>query len=108
MSLQHVGLLAGTVATGVFVVSYLPMLLKAARSKDLSSYSGSSLVLANVGNLVQAVYVATLPPGPLWFLHGFYLVVSALMLFWWWRHGVPAATDRPPQAAVSRAVATRA
>ena len=43
------------------------------------SYSRPSLVLANVGNLVQAVYVG-LPVGPIWFLHAFYLAASALML----------------------------
>ena len=37
-------------------------------------------MLANVGNVVQAVYVCTLPVGPIWFLHGFYLAASALML----------------------------
>jgi hypothetical protein len=28
------------------------------------------------------VYVFDLPPGPIWALHGFYLVTSALMLLW--------------------------
>jgi hypothetical protein len=26
-----------------------------------------------------------LPPGPIWILHGFYTVTSALMLLWWLR-----------------------
>jgi hypothetical protein len=94
---EQLGLTAGAVATAIFVVSYLPMLIKAAVSKDLASYSGSSLLLANVGNLAQTLYVTTLPPGPIWFLHGFYLVASALMLFWWWRH--PSAP--PPRDAGS-------
>jgi hypothetical protein len=39
-------------------------------------------VLANVGNAIYSVYVYQLPPGPIWFLHGYYLVSSGLMLFW--------------------------
>jgi hypothetical protein len=73
-------LLAGLASTALFVVSYLPMLVRALRTRDLRSYSRTSLVLANVGNAVHAVYVYSLPPGPIWYLHGFYLAASALML----------------------------
>ena len=73
---SSVSIVAGVVATIVFAASALPMLGKAARTKDLSSYSRSSLVLANVGNLVHSVYVFHLPPGPIWALHSFYLVSS--------------------------------
>jgi len=73
---------AGAVATIVFAASALPMLGKARRTKDLRSYSRSNLVLANVGNLVYTVYVFSLPPGPIWLLHTFYVVSSALMLLW--------------------------
>jgi hypothetical protein len=86
-----VALLAGSVSTTIFVVSYLPMLVRAARTRDLRSYSRSSLVLANVGNVVQACYVVSLPVGPLWFLHGFSLCSSALMLGLHVRHGRSAA-----------------
>jgi uncharacterized protein with PQ loop repeat len=75
-------LAAGTLATIVFAVSALPMLGKAARSRDLRSYSRANLVLANVGNALYSVYVFHLPPGPIWLLHTFYVVSSALMLFW--------------------------
>jgi len=75
-------LAAGTLATIVFAASALPMLGKAARSRDLRSYSRANLVLANVGNAVYSVYVFHLPPGPIWLLHSFYVVSSALMLFW--------------------------
>jgi uncharacterized protein with PQ loop repeat len=78
---------AGTLATIVFAASALPMLGKAARSKDLRSYSRANLVLANVGNAVYSVYVFHLPPGPIWLLHTFYVVSSALMLFWSLRYG---------------------
>lgn len=74
--------LAGTLATMVFAISTLPMLGKALRSRDLTSYSTGNLVLANVGNAVYSVYVFQLPLGPVWFLHGFYLLTSGLMLFW--------------------------
>ena len=77
--------LAGTVSTVLFVVSYLPMLVKAFRTRDLASYSHSNLMIANVGNGVHSVYVFSLPMGPIWFLHGFYLIATALMLVWRWR-----------------------
>lgn len=86
MSLQEAGVLAGTLSTTLFVLSYLPMLVKAFRTRDLRSYSAGNLVVANVGNLVHSLYVFSLPPGPLWILHAFYVVSSALMLFWWWRY----------------------
>lgn len=91
-------LLAGSASTTLFVVSYLPMLIRAIRTRDLRSYSRSSLVIANVGNVVQAGYVISLPAGPLWFLHGFYLVASALMLGLHLRHGVPARPLDPADA----------
>lgn len=74
--------LAGVVATLVFAFSTLPMLSKAVRSRDLTSYSTGNLVLANVGNGVYSIYVFHLPLGPIWFLHGYYLLSSGLMLFW--------------------------
>ncbi|MGW4928911.1 hypothetical protein ACWEOH_07145 [Agromyces sp. NPDC004153] len=77
---------AGVVSTGLFAMSYLPMLVKAARTKDLSSYSLGNLAITNAGNLVHSVYVFALPFGPIWLLHGFYLVASALMLVWFLRY----------------------
>jgi uncharacterized protein with PQ loop repeat len=74
--------LAGFLASLVFMASYLPMLAKAVRTRDLSSYSRSNLVLVNVGNAVYSVYVFSLPFGPIWLLHAFYVVSSALMLLW--------------------------
>ena len=84
--MKNLPLLAGLLSTTLFVVSYLPMLHKAVRTRDLASYSRSSLVLANVGNVTQAVYVISLPLGPIWFLHSFYLGASALMLGLHLRH----------------------
>ena len=113
MSLQETGVVAGALSTTLFVISYLPMLVKAVRTRDLRSYSASNLVVANVGNVIHSVYVFSLPAGPLWLLHSFYLVSSALMLFWWWRYrsrhdgGVPAepGAGHPGGAAVGDEVA---
>lgn len=92
--------LAGTLATLVFALSTLPMLGKALRSRDLTSYSTGNLVLANVGNAVYSVYVFQLPPGPIWFLHGFYVTTSGLMLFWSRRFApVDASTCPRPSGA---------
>lgn len=86
MGTTSLPILAGMVSTTVFATSMMPMLVKAARTRDLSSYSLGSLVLANIGNAVHSVYVFHLPPGPIWFLHGFYLLTSAVMLCWWVRY----------------------
>ena len=78
--------LAGSVSTAIFIASTLPMLVKARRTKDLASYSLGNILLANIGNLIYAVYVVSLPFGPVWALHGFHLGATGLMLFWYVRH----------------------
>lgn len=78
-------LVAGTVSTVIFAGSMLPMLRKAVITKDLASYSLGNILLANVGNVVHSLYVFHLPMGPIWALHGFYLISSAMMLFWYLR-----------------------
>jgi hypothetical protein len=88
--------LAGTASTVVFAGSTLPMLHKALRTRELSSYSFGNIALANVGNAVHSVYVFNLPPGPIWFLHTFYVVSSALMLYWYLR-----SRPRPTRAGTS-------
>lgn len=67
----------------LFAAGLLPMLVKAARTKDLASYSLSNLMLTNVANGVHSVYVFHLPAGPIWALHLAYILASALMLAWW-------------------------
>ena len=79
-------LIAGSVSTVIFATSYMPMLVKAVRTKDLSSYSPTQLVLTNVGNVLYSAYVFSLPLGPIWALHSFYLVSTALMLAWYVRY----------------------
>lgn len=88
---MHVATLAGGLSTILFAVGALPMLVRAVRTRDLTSYSRGNLVLVNLGNVVHSVYVFSLPAGPLWVLHSFYVVTSALMLYWHLRH-VPATT----------------
>ena len=92
-------LFAGAISSAMFVVGTLPMIYKAFATKRLQSYSLSSLLFNNLGNLLHALYVYSLPPGPLWLLHTFHLVTTALMLFWYVRYegrrkfserGVPA------------------
>jgi hypothetical protein len=95
MSTFSVPTLAGLASTAIFAVSALPMLVKAYHSRDLSSYSLGNIALANVGNVVHSVYVFSLPPGPIWVLHAFYVVTSGLMLGWFLRYGL----RRPPHRA---------
>jgi uncharacterized protein with PQ loop repeat len=85
MSLSEIPLVAGSLSTVIFVASYLPMLAKALRTRDLSSYSVSNLVLINVGNAMHSIYVYSLPAGPIWVLHSVYLAAGALMTIWYLR-----------------------
>lgn len=95
---SSVPILAGSVSTAIFIASTLPMLVKAGRTKDLASYSLGNIVLANIGNLTYAVYVLSLPIGPVWALHGFHLCATGLMLFWYVRHaGLPHSPPNGPR-----------
>lgn len=93
---------AGAISTTLFAVSHVPMLVKAFRSKDLTSYSLSNLVLTNVANAIHSIYVWSLPVGPVWLLHCFYLVSSALMLLW---HRTLPRTDTSRQTDLGSAPA---
>jgi uncharacterized protein with PQ loop repeat len=86
MTINDLPLIAGSVSTVIFATSYMPMLVKAVRTKDLSSYSRAQLVLTNFGNVLYSAYVFSLPLGPIWALHSFYLVATALMLAWYLRY----------------------
>ena len=77
---------AGFASSMIFISSNLPMLFKAFKTKDLSSYSLGHLVLGNLGNTVYWLYVLSLPMGPVWFLQGFFSIASALMLFCYLRY----------------------
>lgn len=86
--MSTIAVLAGITSTVVFAAATLPMLRKAMVTKDLQSYSPGNIALANIGNAVHSVYVLHLPAGPIWVLHGFYVVSSALMLLWYVRYAV--------------------
>jgi uncharacterized protein with PQ loop repeat len=86
MTINDLPLIAGSASTVIFVTSYMPMLVKAVRTKNLSSYSPAQLVLTNFGNVLYSAYVFSLPLGPIWALHSFYLVATALMLAWYFRY----------------------
>jgi uncharacterized protein with PQ loop repeat len=77
---MDIPMIAGTASTVVFAVSNLPMLRKALRTRDVSSYSLSSMAMINAANAVYSLYVFSLPFGPIWALHTFYLVSCAIML----------------------------
>jgi hypothetical protein len=60
--------------------------------------------LANAGNAVHTVYIASLPPGPVWLLHCMYSGVTAFMLaahLRWTKHGT--RMNSGPRAASHRA-----
>jgi uncharacterized protein with PQ loop repeat len=83
---MEVPVLAGTVAAAVFAISNLPMVWKAVRTRDVASYSLGSIAMINAANVVYTAYVLSLPPGPVWMLHGFYVLASAVMLVLCLRH----------------------
>lgn len=93
---MSLALAAGTVSSVIFAASNLPMLVKARRTRDLSSYSLAYLVLNNVGNVLYCLYVYDLPPGPIWAMQSFYLLSMALLLRWYLRF------TPPPRARVAQ------
>ncbi len=86
MQAHSIQVLAGFASSSIFISSNLPMLFKAFKTKNLSSYSMGHLVLGNLGNTVYWLYVISLPVGPVWFLQGFFSLASALMLFCYLRY----------------------
>ena len=79
-------MIAGFISTALFTLGTLPMLTKAFRTRNLASYSLGNILMSNVGNLIYAIYVFHLPPGPIWFLHGYNLLSTGLMLVWYLRY----------------------
>ncbi len=94
-------LLAGTIAVFVFASSTLPMVVKAIRTRNMSSYSLGSLMLANGGNAIHSIYIFSLPPGPIWILHTFHVVVTLFMATWYLVH------EGRPHLALNRLFRTR-
>lgn len=85
MDTQQLSLMAGVISSFIFAGSHVPMLRRAYQTKDLRSYSRLNLMLVNVGNLIYWLYLLSLPPGPVWVLHTFYTLSSALLLLWYCR-----------------------
>jgi len=82
--------IAGFISTALFTLGTLPMLTKAFRTKNLASYSLGNILMSNIGNIIYAIYVFNLPPGPIWFLHGYNLLSTGLMLVWYLKYeGLP-------------------
>jgi uncharacterized protein with PQ loop repeat len=86
-------ILAGSISTMIFALSTLPMLVKAFRTKDLRSYSLGNILLSNMGNIIHSIYIFNMPPGPIWLLHTFYLVTTAMMLVWYVRYETPRESE---------------
>ena len=79
-------MIAGFISTTLFALGTLPMLTKAFRTKNLASYSLGNILMSNVGNLIYSIYVFHLPLGPIWFLHGYNLLSTGLMLVWYLKY----------------------
>jgi hypothetical protein len=56
--------------------------------------------MSNVANAVHSLYVFSLPLGPIWLLHCFYVVASALLLIWFLR--LRSVHDPAPAQATPR------
>jgi uncharacterized protein with PQ loop repeat len=80
METQNFQIIAGSISTLLFITANVPMLLKVFKTKNLRSYSFSNMVLVNVGNIAHWLYISSLPLGPIWLLHSFYTLTSAVML----------------------------
>jgi uncharacterized protein with PQ loop repeat len=106
MATTSLPVLAGIASTVIFAASALPMLVKAWRTRDLASYSRGNIVLSNVGNAVHSIYVFSMPVGPIWLLHAFYLVSSALMLLWSVRYRAKRGIATMGQGAVGMGTVT--
>jgi uncharacterized protein with PQ loop repeat len=86
-------IIAGSISTMIFALSTLPMLVKAFRTKDLKSYSLGNILLSNMGNIIHSIYIFNMAPGPIWLLHTFYLVTTAMMLVWYVRYETPRRSE---------------
>lgn len=85
MDIQTIQVMAGFTSTIMFATGQIPMLIKVFKTRNLQSYSLSNLVIGNLGNLIHWVYLVTIP-GPLWYLHAFFTITTAAMLFFYLRY----------------------
>ena len=98
---SNVQLWAGLGSTLIFICSNLPMLLKAFGTRDMHSYSLGQIGMANAGNLLHWLYVAGLPVGPLWLLHGFNTAVSLVMLAFYFHFQAWPERKKEPSLLIS-------
>jgi len=80
MEFESIQLLAGFASTAIFASSKVPMLAKALRTRDLHSYSLGHIGLSTTGNMINWLYVISLPLGPVWLLQGLFTIADLLML----------------------------
>ena len=83
---QAIQLIAGSISSLLFMSANVPMLVKAYRTRNLRSCSLSNMLPINIGNILYWLYVSSFPLGPIWFLHSFYTLSSAVMLVWYLRY----------------------
>jgi hypothetical protein len=84
-TMDNFQMIAGTLAGFIFAGASWNMVIKAWRTKDLRSYSLGQIALNNLGNIFYWIYVVSLPFGPIYFMHGFFTLVSLFMLVWYFR-----------------------
>ena len=72
--------LVGYLCTSIFMLSRVPMLLKAIHTRDLRSYSPAHLLMSTCANLLFWIYVVGLPIGPVWILQIFFTITDVTML----------------------------
>ena len=87
--MEQIQVIAGSISGIIFAAASGNMLVKAWRTKDLRSYSPGQIILNNVGNLIYWLYVISLPFGPIYFMHGFFTLVSLIMLIWYYAYRAP-------------------
>ncbi len=80
MDFQSMQIMAGSISSLMFASSTLDMVIKAWRTKDMKSYSLTSLILSNLGNGIHWLYILSLPFGPIYALHTFYTIATVIML----------------------------
>ena len=74
---MNLPVVAGAIATSLFAISTLPMLVQASRTKNLSSYSLGNSLTPNVATVIHSVYGFSIPCGPVCRLHSSYPVDTA-------------------------------
>lgn len=105
--MESLQILAGTISSFIFMLGTLSMLIKAWRTRDVRSYSLAQIGLYNIGNVVHWLYVVSLPFGPIWFLHGFFTLASAVMLIWCVLYRcAPALTEKRTTETLKRVTAS--